>query len=72
VFGFVIVLVLLALLVWVWSIIMPAALTPNITTTLEATSTDPYADGIGFFLRSIPWAVPLIIIIGMLWVGATK
>lgn len=71
IFGFVIVLVLLAMLVWIWAIIMPSV-TPSIDSTIAATSSDPYADGIGFFLRAIPWAVPFIIIIGMLWVGATK
>lgn len=72
IFGFAIMLVIIVMLVWIWSIITPAAITPSITTTLDATSTDPYADGIGFFLRMIPWMVPLILIIGLLWVGATS
>lgn len=72
VFGFVITLVVLAMLIWIWAIITPAAVTPAMDTALNATANDPHADGVEFFVRMIPWAVPLIIIIGMLWVGATR
>lgn len=65
-FGPFIVLILLGLLVFVWAVILPE-ITPLITGTINETSDGPHADGVGFFLRMIPWAVPVIIILGFLW-----
>ena len=67
-FGPLIVLVLLFMLVWIWVIILPDV-TPIIGDTIEHTqaSTVDHKDGVEFFLRMIPWAVPAIIILGFLW-----
>ena len=62
-------LVLLVMLIWIWALILPAV-TPIISDTITHTqaSADPHSDGVEFFLRMIPWAVPLIIILGFLWI----
>lgn len=71
-FGPIIMLAVLVLVVWVWVIIVPTAVNPSITSTLTATEGDAHADGVGFFLRMIPWAVPAIIILGFIWLGVTR
>lgn len=72
IFGFFITFVLLVFLIVVWAIIQAPAVTPAIDIGLAATASAEHADGVGFFLRMIPWAVPFIIIVGMLWMGATR
>lgn len=66
IFGPVITMVLLAMLIFIWVIILPN-ITPLIGDTLASTSSGPHADGVAFFLRMIPWMVPFIIVIGFLW-----
>jgi hypothetical protein len=68
-FGIVILLVLAFLLVYAWLIISPVAVEPFIDSTIAATSGSPNGDAIAFFLRMIPWAVPVILIIGFLYWG---
>lgn len=67
-FGPFIVLIILIMLIWVWVIIVPD-ITPIIGSTIthEQQSGIQHADGVEFFLRMIPWAVPVIIILGFLW-----
>lgn len=67
-FGPFIVLILLIMLIWVWIIILPS-FTPIIGDTISHTqaSNAEHKDGVEFFLRMIPWAVPIIIILGFLW-----
>lgn len=71
-FGPLIMIALLVLIIWVWVIILPTAVTPSISSTLETSASAEHADGISFFLRMIPWAVPVIIVLGFLWLGVTK
>lgn len=67
-FGPLIVLILLGMLILVWATILPN-ITPIIGDTIADTNGNGtvHADGVEFFLRMIPWAVPLIIILGFLW-----
>lgn len=67
-FGPLIVLIILGLIIFVWVTILPN-ITPIIGGTIQHTQTTgaPHADGVEFFLRMIPWAVPIIIILGFLW-----
>lgn len=67
-FGPFIVLIILVMVVWVWIIILPNV-TPIIGTTIthERASKIEQADGVEFFLRMIPWAIPLIIVLGFIW-----
>lgn len=71
-FSFVVILAVLFLLVYVWLIISPVALEPAIDTTIAATASSPNGDGIAFFLRILPWAVPLMLILGFLWWGVSR
>lgn len=68
IFGPFIVFILLVLLVWVWAIMLPSV-TPVIGDTIASTQAGgtAHSDGVEFFLRMIPWAVPLILVIGFLW-----
>jgi len=70
-FGPLIMIVLMVLLVWIWVVIVPDVVTPNITSTLSATADAEHSDGVGFFLRMIPWAVPAILIVGLIWMGVS-
>lgn len=65
-FGPLIILVLLFMLVWIWILLLPI-FTPIISTTITSTSGGAHADGVEFFLRMLPWAVPLIIVLGFIW-----
>lgn len=67
-FGPFIVFILLVMLVWIWATILPN-ITPAIGDTISETQTNGtvHADGVEFFLRMIPWAVPLILVLGFLW-----
>lgn len=67
-FGPFIVLVLLVLLIWVWVIITPS-ITPIMDSTISQTQSTGvvHGDGVEFFVRMIPWAVPGIIVLGFLW-----
>ncbi|MBR9702824.1 hypothetical protein GOV10_02210, partial [Candidatus Woesearchaeota archaeon] len=69
--GPLIMIVLLVLMVWIWVVIVPTAVTPNISSTLSATASSEHSDGVGFFLRMIPWAVPAIFIVGLIWLGVS-
>lgn len=62
-------LVLLVMLIWVWSLMLPD-ITPLVSNSIAHTqaSNDAHADGTEFFLRMFPWAVPIIIILGFLWI----
>jgi hypothetical protein len=72
IFGLVIILVLAVMLVWIWAILMPVAIAPSIDIALNDTASAAHADGIGFFVRMIPWLVPFIFVIGLFWLGVTK
>ena len=72
IFGFAIILVFLILLLWIWATILPDTIVPIIDNAISVTSGDPHADGVAFFLRMLPWAVPLIFVLGLLWVGANR
>lgn len=72
IFGMFIMFVLLVLLLIIWASIQESAIGPAIDAGLAGTVGATHADGVEFFLRMIPWAVPLIFIIGMLWMGATR
>lgn len=63
-FGFVIVLVLAVLLIYIWLVVSPVAVEPAIDDAIAATAGSTHGDGVEFFLRMIPWAVPLILLIG--------
>ena len=67
-FGPIIVLIILGMLIWVWAIIMPNV-TPLIGGSIQHTQASglQQADGTEFFLRMIPWAVPIILVLGFLW-----
>jgi len=67
-FGPFIVLILLIMVIWAWILILPS-FTPIIGDTIQHTqnSNAEHKDGVEFFLRMIPWAVPIIIILGFLY-----
>jgi len=67
-FGPLIVLILLGMLILIWATILPN-ITPIIGDTISDTQSNgtAHADGVEFFLRMLPWGVPLIIILGFLW-----
>lgn len=67
-FGPLIVLILLGLIIYIWILLVPN-ITPILGDTIQHTQQygGPNADGTEFFLRMIPWAIPLIIILGFLW-----
>lgn len=66
-FGIVIVIFMLVFLVYVWSVLVPAAVAPSLDATLSEISGSPNADATSLVLRAIPWAVPIILVIGFLW-----
>lgn len=70
-FGLVIALVVCLVLVYVWLVISPTAIEPSIDTTIAAVAGSDNADGTEFFLRAIPWAVPLILILGFIYWGVS-
>lgn len=67
-FGPLIVLIILGLVIYIWILLLPN-ITPILSDTISNTQVNggPNADGTEFFLRMIPWAIPLIIILGFLW-----
>lgn len=71
-FGFIIVLILAVMLIYLWLVITPVAVEPFITSTIASTSGATHADGIEFFLRMILWAVPLILIVGFIAWGFSQ
>lgn len=72
VFGFAIMLVVLFMLVWVWSLLQSDGISPAIDIGLEGTESAAFSGGIGFILRSLPFMIPLILIIGFLLGGGPR
>lgn len=68
VFGFVIFVVLAVFLLWAWSLMAGdfASITQN---TINSTSTAEHSGALEFVLRTFVWAVPLIILVGLLFWG---
>jgi len=71
-FGFILILLLAAVLIYIFLVISPVAIEPFIDSTIASTAGSTHGDGIEFFLRMIPWAVPLILLIGFILWGMTK
>lgn len=63
----IIIIFMMLFLVYVWSVLVPAAVAPSIDDAISATSGQPNGDGVEFLMRMIPWAVPLILVIGFIW-----
>lgn len=72
IFSLPIMFVFIVLIIWVWATILPDALTPSIETTIADTAGAEHGDGVEFFLRMLPWMVPLILVLGMFWLGVTS
>lgn len=66
-FAPVIIIFLLVFLIYVWSVLIPAAVAPSIDDSIAATAGKPNGDGVEFILRMLPWAVPIILVIGFIW-----
>lgn len=66
-FGPVIVIFVLIFLIYVWSVLVPAAVAPSIDNAIGVTSGRPNGDGVEFLLRMLPWAIPIILVIGFIW-----
>lgn len=71
-FGPVIMFVLAFMLIWVWVIITPSAVEPAIEEGISGSATAEHSGGVEFFLRMIPWAVPIIIFLGIMWMAVFK
>lgn len=69
IFSLPIMIFFILLLVWVWAIILPTAVVPIIDDTISGDPGIVHGDGVEFILRMLPWMVPLIIVIGLLWLG---
>ncbi len=72
VFGFLITFILLIFLLVVWAVIQPVAIGPAIDVGLAGTVSATNSSGVEFLLRMIPWAVPLLFVVGMLWMGGNR
>lgn len=57
------------MLIYIWILIVPAAVSPSITTTISGLNGYGNADGIEFLLRMLPWMFPILLIVGMVWTG---
>jgi hypothetical protein len=66
-FGPVIIIFVLIFLVYIWSVLVPAAIAPGIDGAIATTSGKPNGDGVEFVMRMLPWAIPIILVIGFLW-----
>lgn len=66
-FAPIIIIFLLVFLIYIWSVLVPAAVAPSIDGAIGATAGKPNGDGVEFTMRMIPWAIPLILVIGFVW-----
>jgi hypothetical protein len=66
-FGPIIVIFTLIFLIYIWSVLTPAAVAPSIDDAIGATAGSPNGDGVEFLMRMIPWAIPVILVIGFIW-----
>ncbi|CAK0746467.1 hypothetical protein CCP3SC15_1440002 [Gammaproteobacteria bacterium] len=66
-FAPIIIIFMLVFLVYLWSVIVPNAVAPGIDTSINATSGHANGDSVEFVLRMIPWAIPIILVIGFVW-----
>lgn len=67
IFAPVILIIMLVLLIYIWSVLIPTAYAPEADRTLSTISGQANADGTEFFIRMIPWGVPVVLIIGFIW-----
>ncbi len=72
IFALPVMFVFIVLSLWIWATILPDAITPSIDSTITDTADSEHGEGVEFFLRMIPWMVPLIFIVGMFWLGVSS
>lgn len=63
----VIIIFFLVVLVYIWSVLVPTAYAPEADRTLASIAGGPNADATEMVIRAIPWLVPVILVIGFLW-----
>lgn len=63
----IIIIFFIVFLIYVWSTLIPAAVAPSIDNAIGATAGHANGDGVEFVLRMLPWAVPIIMVIGFIW-----
>lgn len=68
-FALPIMFIFIVLLLWIWAVILPDAVTPVIASSISDTASAEHSEGIEFFLRMVPWLVPIIFVLGLVWMG---
>lgn len=66
-FAPVIIIFLLVFLIFAWSELTGAAVAPGIDTAIASVEGQPNGEATEFVLRMIPWAIPIILVIGFVW-----
>jgi len=63
---------LLVVLIFVWIVLLPNAVTPGITTSIGVVHGKPNGEMAEMILRAIPWMFVVILVLGFIWLAVTQ